>query len=471
MHLKRLNPRFTIAPLPIALLVIAVLPVSLLACGGDDVDGNTKMDSSMPRLPGTGDDWDVRVVASGDVGLHLQMAMTSQGPIFAYYDNTPTEGETCTEVGDAAPTKTFYGLHAARAEGTGFTAEKVDDILVVGEPPGLGLTAQGNSTWLATLGGEPVVFADIVGFCGGNDAVVYESSGASWQAQTAVTSSDEAQTGEAASDFGEVVGYWPGLASASDGTLALAYKDIHSGSAQRDDTRRSDLEIAVRRGGNWSAYPVDAGRGAGDFNRVAIGEDNALYVLYSVREESSGARGVWVARSQDAAATWETVRIASNSTLQGPDLALDPSSGEPVAAYYDTNLRLLRVLRYDGAGAFTDAASWKAETVGDGRFDEGHDPSLAFDAEGRLAVAYRRCVASTASSTACNPQDDAVIFASSADDWTPQVVDEGEDNAQCGLYPALAFDRLGAPRVGYACQTSNAGRLELEVRYAAGEAP
>lgn len=455
----------------VALVVRALTCLALVGCG-DDGGSMTAMDSSKPRLPGTNDDWGVRIVASGDVGLHLQMVMTSSGPLFAYYDNAPTTGEVCEEVGDAAPNKLFYGLHVAESNGPGFRTSKVDDILIVGEPPGLSLELDGSTPLLATLGGAPVTFAGIVGFCGGNDLVVYSRSGSTWSPQTAVVSSGEAATGEPASDFGEVVGYWPGIAARGDGTIAVAYKDIHAGSTQRDDTRRADLEIAIRSGGGWSAFPVDWGRGAGDFNRAAFGRDGALYVLYYIREESSGsgARGVWMARSTDLAASWETVRIASTSTLQGPDLVIDPATDTPVVAYYDTGSRLLKVTQYSGDGDFDNAASWQSETVGDTRFDEGHDPSLAFNGDGTLAVAYRRCALATANGTECDPQDDAIIFAAKSTGWDPVVVDGGEEGVGCGKYAALAFNALGEPQVGYACETVQDGVVSQEVRIAAGDA-
>ncbi|MCA9543807.1 MAG: hypothetical protein KC613_05435 [Myxococcales bacterium] len=415
--------------------------------------------------------WTTGLVQPDNVGRQPELARAPDGTLgLAYFEVDGMPGDACdADGGDAVR----YGLrYAELLPGTDtWVTQAVASSLTLGQPVGVDVAFEADGTpVLATLTGEALrPPAVISAYCGGHDAGLYRRAPAGWALETVVQSSDEAATGDAASDFGEVVGQWPGLALGPDGAGFLAYKDVHAGSIQRDDRIRADLELAERGDGGWRALPVDWGKGAGDFNAVAIAPDGRPLIAYHNDVEDSAERGLWVAHvAADGAVT--RARLYEGAATDGPSVAVHPQTGEVLVAWYDANEGRPYLGRLAELGRLADADAWALEAIGDPRFDEGYHPRVAVDPQqGYVGVAYYRCVEARLGLGDCEPQADAVVFAWFIEgEWEREVVASG-GSGLCGMDPGLAFDADGLPVVTYACSRAVGDGFELRMEWARRE--
>jgi hypothetical protein len=432
---------------------------------------------------GNGDDdtsngptWETSVVATEDAGLQPALAVSSSGTVaMAYFAPNAVEGERCTELGiDSPPNKSFYPLFYAEWDGSGvsedaWSVEKIRDILLVGSPSGVDMVFDADTPKVVTMTGEPI---ERYRYCGANDVGVLSRNGGSWSADVAVAESGEAATGDQASDFGSVVGYWPAAAMSPDGALGIIYKDVHSGSLQRDDLARADLEFVEGSSGSWSPQPVDAGRGAGNYNDLTFDADGVPWSAYfNPTENNQDPRlGVFVTRWSEAEQDWERVRLFDKITDNGPSLVVHPDDGYARVVYYESNDGFPE-LATQVSGEFTSIQNgWEFDDIGDAQYDEGYQTSLAVSPNGNLAVAYYRCARIERGIGQCAAEDDALIFAwEDAGDWTHEVVDAGGEGL-CGTNPSLTFDADGRAVIGYECETLVDGTLVPEVKFARRQA-
>jgi hypothetical protein len=412
--------------------------------------------------------WTTGVIEGGNMGLHPRVAVAPDGTIgAAWMAIEGREDGPCTELGEDPPIQVRWKVRYGTFNGTQWVAEDVADLRFVGQPPGIDLAFDGNSQpILAGMAGDPVVQFR---YCGVNDAAIYTRSGqGNWSAETAVQESGEAATGDAASDFGTVIGYWPALAIAANGDIGLAYKDVHAGGIQSDDFRRADLEFAWRRGNSWSPYAVDFGRGGGNFTKMIFDLNNRPIIMhYNPTEDNTGTMaGIWLHRSTDGA-EWDRVQIHNQPTFAGPTLAIDPNNGTLWTAFYNSQLGYPVVGRLEDPTLFTNTnEGWSFEDVGDSRYDEGYGTSIAVNKSGIVGLAYYRCARATAGLSQCNPSDDALIFAYyDGFSWTLEEV-ELEGDGQCGNAPSLAFDANDRPIIVYRCEDTVDGRLDTQLRFA-----
>lgn len=450
------------------ILGAALAIVSVAGCGDDGGTSPTDAAVDVRRPPIVSTAWETEVVATGNMGLFIRVA-AGRGPTgLAYFASRSRNGGPCTEVGATPPDKLLWDLHYAELSGTSWNIEDIAAVLVVSEPPGLDLALAPDGTpTVAALTGEPWVTPGI-GYCGANDLGLYRRDApGSWSVDVAVASSGEAATGMPASDYGEVVGYWPGLAYDSSGNAAIAYRDVHAGGIQSDDLRRADLEMAWGSGGGWRHIAVDPGRSAGEHNRLVFDGDGRPVIAYYLPMEgtSTSQQGLWVARSDDAGGSWDQVRLLAGPTSRGPDVVIDSSDVIHVI-YYDGNRGVPVHARLSDPMAFTNGMAWDQQIFGDPRYDEGHEPSVAIDPSGLLAVAYYRCVRATEGLGSCRSADDALVFGFfERGAWELEVVNDGDDG-QCGLHPSLGFESGGAAVIGYECQALVGGSLDDQVHLA-----
>lgn len=267
---------------PDRLLVVGLSCLVVLAACSDPSSNNGAEDTGYDFGNGEEDTsgdpiWETGLVASEDAGSSPALAVGPSGRVVVtYFAPNGVQGEVCDEVGvDSPPNKTFYPLYFAEWDGSGFdesawSVETIRDILLVGSPRGVDVVFSDGEPRVVTMTGDPI---ERYRYCGANDVGVFSKQGGDWSLDVAVSSSGEAATGEPASDFGDVVGYWPSAAVSPDGEIGIMYKDVHSGSLQRDDLARADLEFATGNDGSWSTEPVDWGRGAGNFNDLTYDED------------------------------------------------------------------------------------------------------------------------------------------------------------------------------------------------------
>ncbi|MBA2665272.1 MAG: hypothetical protein H0U74_23490 [Bradymonadaceae bacterium] len=455
-----------------ALLVSCALICT--ACGEgeptqDEPDATS--DTTRPPRPKT-DRWKLSTLDVDFVGLNLRMATSAQGVVgVAYYRTEGVEGDLCTELGvENPPIKTNWELKYAQLSGDSWSIETVADAPFIGQPPGLDLKFNpANKPVIATMAGAPVV---ALRYCGVNNAALYTREGTSWQLDTAVSTSGAAASGDSSSDFGFVVGYWPALAFDAAGQPALAYRDVHAGGIQNDDFTRADLEFAYKRGASWSAFPVDMGRGAGNFNRMIFDAvDRPVLAYYNPTELTAEPRiGIWVTRSEDGGASWQRTQLFNRATSEGPDVLRHPQTGDLHVAFYNSQRGYPQLATLSDHDAFESVSAWKLDDIGNNLYDEGVTPSLAVNADGQLAIAYYRCVKASAGLGRCHSDDDALIFAyNDGNEWRHEVVDSGDAGGPCGSRPALAFDAEHRPIIAYRCDTLVDDKVETHVKFARRE--
>jgi hypothetical protein len=457
------------------LAVLAVLAVAVVAavfsqavgCGSDPVEAEPASDAVDTELSPEAPDWplppeyigawDVTTVAQGDVGTGLRLAVAGDGRVALAWFATASEGDgPCDELPDAVPPeRRVWPLFYAESAGDAWNIEEVTRQLRIDPPAGIDLTfGPDGIPVIATQTGTPVVS---VYYCGVNDvALLHRTAPGVWDPETAVVTSGEAVTGEAGSDYGEVVGLWPALAYDGNGLPRIAYKDVHAGSVQGDDFNRADLEIAVRSISGWEAKAVDFGRGAGDYNDLVVDGNGRSVILYGnpTTDPLDSSLGLWVSREViDAApdeAQWEYIRLLEGRVLERPVLAIHPDTDALVVAYYDADKGVPVLVTLSDPLLFDDLAGWTFDTFGDPSYDEGSHPSLAFDADGNVAVAYYRCARIEAGIGSCNAADDGVVLAVfDGTEWVREVVAPGGQGL-CGRSPNLAFGPDG-PIVAFQC--------------------
>ena len=450
--------------------------LSACSAGPDASPGDTHEDTGdKPDASTPTPTWVNYVIGSGEVGISPRLAVSQAGEVgVAYFSTRPAEGERCTSVGSGDPPVelfwtlyySFAGLNAADA--AAWQREEVADILSIAEPSGLALAFGPDArAYISTMTGEAL---EMPPYCGGNDVGLFGRNAAQdWALETAVVTSAEAATGQPASDYGEVVGYWPALAFDSNGAAFIAYKDVHAGGLQGDDRKRADLELAQKIGG-WSTRPVDMGAGAGDYNSIAIdAQDRPIIAYYNpveAADSSASKLGVWVTRP-DADDEFEAVRLFSQATSRGLSVQVHPDDDLARVLFYNSSEGYPQLFVQTSEADFGSLSNgWAKQDIGDARYDEGYGASLAVSPSGHLGAAYYRCAKVAGGLGNCAAQDDALIFAyEDAGEWTREVVDEGGEG-QCGRNPSLAFDPDGRAHIAYECETMVDGKLEMQIKYA-----
>ncbi len=445
-----------------------VFGVSVFAasCGSDGETSEPDMDipdSSRPTPQPQR--WSTSVVEGGNMGLHPRVALSANGVVAGAWVSTQgREAGPCTELGEDAPERVTYQIRYGEFDGTSWTIEDAAELAFVGQPPGIDFAFNGNEPLIAAMAGEPSV---MFRYCGVNDAAVYERSGpGNWTANTAVAESGEAVTGDAASDFGTVVGYWPALAISSTGAIGLAHKDVHGGGLQSDDFRRADLEFALNQGGSWQPSAVDFGRGGGNFSDAVFdAQDRPVVVHYIPSEDNTGTlTGVWAHRLEGD--EWVRVQLHNQPTSDGPSVALDPQTGTLWVAFYNAQRGFPVVAKLENSEGFTDTSEWEFEEIGDNRYDEGYGSSLAVSRTGIVGLAYYRCTRATQGLGECTAAEDELVFAYwDGFAWEQEVIDTDE-SGQCGSSPSLVFDAQDRPLIAYRCEVLVDGVLDTQVHFA-----
>ncbi|MCK5689916.1 hypothetical protein KAI87_11635 [Myxococcota bacterium] len=446
---------------PIALLFsIAAMatPIATISCA-DEARDPIVVDDDDPVDDDPVDDddpveWTIEEADAVSGGYQLQLAISaSDEVVIAHWANDSYADGICDEVATGAPTRLRQDLRFVWHDDSldAWQSEVVASPPVLGPATGLSLRFDSqNQAALAYTGGEahPLV-------CMANDAVFATGGASNWAYQTAAAESGDAVTGEPASDFGYVVGYWPALAFDNSDNPAIVYKDVHSGTMQHDDRYRADLEMALRQGSTWQHEAIDFGEGAGDYATLLFDDENRPVVAYAITIEAQeeSRLGVWVKR-QESDGTWSEVIVHHGEIHQEVRVLQHPVSGDLLVAFYSTQDQAVRLRTLTNPANFEDASAWSSEIVGDARYDEGQGVSIAFLPSGELAMAYHRCKRITSTTSGgCDQNDEATIFAyASGSSWIREEVDSASSGS-CGDFVGLGIDSQSRAWVAYRCTT------------------
>lgn len=451
-----------------SLIAMSAFLLLCSACGeGDggprdtDVEKPEETDDPVPAVP-----WEIETIEAVNAGNDADLAVAPNGDIaVAYFAKNSYEDGICEQIDAEQPPKRvrFDLRYAVKSKDGAWAIETVDSPQYpeLEGPAGLSFVFNANGEpAIAYNGGEPD--ATSLGYCGANDAVLITKSGGAWSAETACAESGESYTDREESQAGFGVGWWSALAFDPEGEPAILHQDVHFVYLQGDDKGRADAEFAWRQGGSWTHEAVDPGEGAGTANEIIFDTEGRPIVFYAIPVESNTAsrHGVWAARrSEDG--TWETVQIHKGSTSYRISAAMDPVHGEPVAAFYSGPDYGIKVRRLVGGEDFTNLDMWTSEIVRDTRYDEGQNVSLAFTPSGDLALAYFRCKLYDGKDDACNPNDEAVVFAiNQRSTWRREVVKAGK-GMECGMYPTLGFSPDGTANIAFQCVENTFGDFDF----------
>lgn len=424
---------------------ISLIGLAFLGC--DSSGEATEVDARVPpsRPPVATSPWTTEPVLAGGVGLQPALATHPNGSVsLAFFGARGVVTGPCDALGDAPPDQVTWDIHLATRTAAGWTSQIVAQPLLVGDPAGLALayTPAGEAVLAVPSGAPNVGFR----YCGANDLALLRAASA-FAPEVVVSESAQAASGLPASDFGTVVGVWPALAFAPDGSAAVAWKDVHAGSIQRDDLARADLELARGAAGGWAYTAVDAGRGHGDHTAIAFDPDGRLVIAdENPVEETEDRLGVWVRR--EAADGFEAVRLSELPGGSRPGLAFE-ASGAVWVSFHDAAGGRPMVAYLADPTAFADLSAWTFEAVGDARYREGRGVQVAVSPQGFPSLVWYRC--GRVGEVECRADQDGVVFAWRADgEWMREVVEAGGD-APCGQDPQLAYDADSRAWVAWRC--------------------
>jgi hypothetical protein len=393
-----------------------------------------------------------------NVGYEPQIARTPDGSFGVAYLRKSGDAAQCTKVDPPSPLPIFEVAYA----GADLEPQKAATTQLISHE-GLALAFDD--------GGEPAIAyqggAENFARCGGTDLVVARRSGGAWS--TATVDGDGTGTvyfpaDQKACAFYQntcntagadgVVGAWPAIAFPG-GQLLAAYRDNHFGFAQ-DDEREADLEV----GWNGAITTLDATFGGGLYTRVALdGSGNPVIAHYNPYE-TTGIPDVAVVHAGFWVIRWDgskwikgdrdgqpAVRKATSDRF-GAGLGFAVSADRMALAFHDEKNERLRYTESKDGGL-----TWSAPETADQSGNTGRIPSLAFDAQGRPAIAYYHCGPHDPASSTCKPGEDALkITVKTANGWKSRTVSaRGTFTEATGI--GLTFDAEGKAVIAFQSQT------------------
>lgn len=435
------------------------LPLLLLAaCAGSD-DSGMGDDDTGPIDTGDRPDpvaWTVDTTVDLAIGARPRLAATPGGDLVAVA--FATEGERRGTCEDGAP-RTHTDLHLLTWDGA-WTSQVLASPAAPLGPTGVGLAVDvAGGAWVTWADGEPLAT-----WCGGHDLVMASPDGAGgYRTETVVSESGEAATGEPASDAGSVVGLWSDIAFDPSGNPAVAYRDAHFGALQRDDRYRSDAELAWRTGG-WTHQAVDAGAGAGDYNRVAFDLEGRPIVatVLPIVKQGEDRQGLWVARRVDGA--WEREMVHAGEVGDDVVLRVLPNGDVVVGAYIPDDAAAV-LYRHEG-GAWN---RWRPIWVARDGWSEGRDVDLDVTSDGRLVAAFHTCGRlSEVAEGSCDTADEGPRLAvQDGAEFEVETIHLQGDGA-CGREISLALVD-DVPHVVFRCSIETDGSYEDRLLHAVRE--
>jgi len=277
-------------------------------------------------------------------------------------------------------------------------------------------------------------------------ALARRSAQGSWTTEIIARRGNDATvtdpTAAAVSDRGFVVGVWPALAVASNGTVYFAWRDVHDAQFPKQDWERSDIEMAVGGPGGWTlSVPVAGGNssfGYGGKNVIVVANNEPALSWSSMQEGAdSTPKDVWFTRREGAA--WQAPKKLQivEDAANGPSLAYREGVGYAIA--YEN--RKKGTLNYIESA---DGNTWSTPDPVRGSGTGGWDPSLAFTPEGDPAIAYYECAIAVGAETCPAHEDVLELKVRRYERWDRREVD-----AAGGRWIKLAYLSDGRAVVAY----------------------
>jgi hypothetical protein len=503
---------------PVRLTLAAGLALGLLAlgCSGGDgnKDGGNDQDAGQDGQAGDEDDpqrvlvfGNLQTVDDEQAGLQLDLAAGPDGEFaIAYYklgeqtqpcnseadctEEPPQSAEwscitgecvaVCTEpiLGDDEVPVRFDHVRYAWSAGDSWQHEDITTISSV-VLSGISIAFDGATPLVAFLGG-----AGGSQVCGGTDVMVARRNGpGNWSSEAAVATSGEAAAGadcpkmQGICDFGDVVGLWPSLAVAPDGTIGIAYRDIHNGYT-KEAQDSSDLEWtwSPPGGGSWGHEWIDLARGSGLFNSLAFDADGEPAVAFyngkdGVISFDHRVDGAFTGTLECASAAdcpegleciqstgwcWNVIARPERAMKNEPLSLVIAPDGRFLLAYFDPDSKNLMIAHS------TDGLSWQTGII-DSDGSTGLFPSMVIEPiSGMPMVAYYRCSDYDPDELDCNHNEDGprlAVFEGTWPDelgqqnkWTKNqdLIDAADPDATDGRNIRLAVTADGQVGIAYA---------------------
>ncbi len=415
--------------LALVVFFVAALP----ACSSSSEDDAGVPDSATEDGDGGGGDVNANrvLVFAGEMIVDDELAgasvaiATNPADQFAvaYYKELSESGlcETPIQGGDPVPMR-MDAIRYSLLDGEAWTTPEEVIQIETTILPGIDLVFDGDTPLVSYLGGE-----EGLQVCGGTDLMIARPDGAGgWTEMTAVALSNEAPEGDdcpkgqGMCDFGDVVGLWPSMAVAPNGTIGVAYRDVHNGYTKEAD-ESSDLEWTYAAAGatSWAHQWVDLGRGSGLFNSLKFTADNMGAVAYyngkhgmltfSLQGDERFTEMPQCSTTADCPehmvceALWCWVDLYGPASLPAKSFSLAIGlDGRFLVAYYNVDQGRLMIAHS------MDGLQWTKGSV-DTDGNTGRNPVILVDpVSGQPGIAYQRC---SDGATACDRNDDGVRYA------------------------------------------------------------
>lgn len=446
------------------------LMLGLVACGSSTNNNDLDGGSDSGTDAGPGEAWkafDVDTTSS-----HNQLSSIPQLAIAVRSGN----GDTADTVGMAWFEPTFindlskqeYALKYAAFDPSG--AGQLGEVETVREGLislyGVNLTFGMDGQPIVTyLGGNPSAPPAEGGetyWFQGDCAVAYRSSGGGWgQEQLCAQESNDVPWGTPVDDNGSVVGLFPAVGVASDGTTYVAYRDVHFGQSPSGDFGKSDWELSFGGPTTWTHQMIQAGgdngKSYGGHSQMVMVDDQPAVICDQMPNTANGAGSnvLFEKRLADGGWAGPTAPVLTIPNLQsGASLAHDVDLGFAVAAVNKDQNQLVFTRSPDGVSQWTtpDPVVQTGTT--------GWYPSLAVSpATHDPSIAYYHCSSNPGVAEGSCPaeQDELRIAEEVAGHWNVSTVDT--DGA---FQPKLAFLSNGKRVILFRHPKTGVVRLRVE---------
>jgi hypothetical protein len=435
--------------------------LGLVACGSSTNNNDLDGGSDSGTDAGPGEAWkafDVDTTSS-----HNQLSSIPQLAIAVRSDDTVGMAWFEPTFIDDLSKQQYALKYAAFSGGQLGDAETVRDGLI--DLYGVNLTFGMDGQPIVTyLGGDQDTSPENGGatyWFQGDCAVSYRSSAGGWTEQLCATMSNDVPWGTPVDDNGDVVGLFPSVGVAQDGTTYVAYRDVHFGQSPSGDFGKSDWELSIGGPTTWAHQMIQAGgdngKSYGGHSQMVMVDDQPAMICDQMPNTANGpgSNVLFEKRLADGGWAGPTSPVLTIPNLQsGASLAYDGQLGFAVAAVNKDQNQLVFTQSSDGVAQWTtpDPVAQSGTT---GWYPSmavspiTHDPSIAYyHCSTNPGVAEGSCPAA---------QDELRIAERVVGNWNVSTVDT--DGA---FQPKLAFLSTGKRVILFRHPKTGVVRLRVE---------